>query len=201
LTAYVLREFGAQLGVTDKGIKCLEQALSIQQRTYGENHIEVAKTLQAFGAMYLGSHRFNLAKSYFERSLSIQENTFDTELPGLATTLDDLGLALQSLNQHEESLKYYQRAYEIQQKTLGPNSVEVAKILKHIGLALQILGKDEEARSHLQQALIIEENFFEVEKFIKEGMISEYSPHPSELSSFLVMSDEHLKHLNKILLT
>jgi tetratricopeptide (TPR) repeat protein len=169
LTAYVLREFGAQLGVTDKGIKCLEQALSIQQRTYGENHIEVAKTLQAFGAMYLGSHRFNLAKSYFERSLSIQENTFDTELPGLATTLDGLGLALQSLNQHEESLKYYQRAYEIQQKTLGPNSVEVAKILKHIGLALQILGKDEEARSHLQQALIIEENFFEVEKFIKEG--------------------------------
>jgi len=80
-----------RLGHYQKQKELLERELSIKEREYGPEHVEVAETLYNLGNAFGDLGDYPKKKELLERALSIQEQAYGPEDIGVASTLGDLG--------------------------------------------------------------------------------------------------------------
>jgi tetratricopeptide (TPR) repeat protein len=146
-----LRHLGDYEGAKEKH----EQALKIDMEVYGENHPDVAGTLNNLGIdlRYLGDYEG--AKEKHEQALKIQVEVYGENHPEVARTLSNLGLDLQYLGDYEGAKEKHEQALKIQVEVYGENHPDVARTLSNLGLDLQYLGDYEGAKEKHEQALKI----------------------------------------------
>ncbi|PID48664.1 MAG: hypothetical protein CR991_10580, partial [Proteobacteria bacterium] len=85
------------MGEYTQALPLCESALATQERVLGQEHPDVAQTLNNLGIVYLGMDQYNESAAYLKRALSIYELKLGAEHPDTQNTKRSLAAVLDKL--------------------------------------------------------------------------------------------------------
>jgi tetratricopeptide (TPR) repeat protein len=118
-----------------------ERALTIQQRTLGPEHREVAMSLHNLGSVHKSQGAYAQALALFERALVIEKKSHGAEHPAVAKTLHSVGNLQYAKEAYWLAVAAYTRALAIRESADVPPS-EVAETRYRLARALWDAGGD-----------------------------------------------------------
>jgi tetratricopeptide (TPR) repeat protein len=92
----------------------MRRALAIDERSFGNDHPNVARDLNNLAQLLQDTNRLAEAEPLIRRSLDIRERSFGNDHPDVATSLNNLALLLQDTNRLAEAEPLMRRALVIQ---------------------------------------------------------------------------------------
>jgi eukaryotic-like serine/threonine-protein kinase len=125
-------------------------ALAIQRRALGDDHPDVAGTLENLGSVAREQGDLAVARARHLEALRIKELQ-GPENPALVTTLASLGLLAVAEGRFVEAVELTERSAAIEEKTAGESS-RLATVLTTLGEALLELGRKQRALVVLDRA-------------------------------------------------
>ncbi len=135
----------------------LMHELLTRQRLWGEEHRDIADTLNNLGSLYRRQGIYDKAESFYLRALTMREKLFGPEHPDTARSLNNLAIVYQIQKKYEQAEPLYQRAIAIHEQRLGPDHPDVARILNNLAILYKDHGKYEEAELVYQRTIAIYE--------------------------------------------
>ena len=157
-----LRNIGAFyyfcLGQYQLAKNMLETALTLEKAHYGENHVEVARTLHnlatAIGA--LGDHQKE--KALLEQALIIKKKHYGEDHVEVVMTLENLANAMGDLGDHQKKKALLERVLIIQENHYGKDHVAVAFTLANLSFAEYCSNQHQITLMHSKRAFDIMEH-------------------------------------------
>ena len=150
-TGEYLREYGEYA----KARVSIEHALRIRTELFGEDHEEVAESLDYLGELCQEQASYAEAYRYHQRALDIREKRLGREHAETAKSLNNLGALSDTLGRYEQAREYYEAALAIRKQVLGEQHPDTAMSLSNLGSLFQSQGKYEQAREYYEAALAI----------------------------------------------
>jgi tetratricopeptide (TPR) repeat protein len=135
----------------------MRRALSVDERSFGLNHPNVATCLNNLAALLHDTNRLEEAEPLYRRALSIDERSFGPDDPRVATCLNNLAQLLQATNRLKEAEPLYRRTLSIDEQGFGPSHPKVATHLNNLAQLLKATNRLEEAEPLYRRALSIDE--------------------------------------------
>jgi tetratricopeptide (TPR) repeat protein len=126
----------------------LEQALEINRKTLGEEHLDTAIILNNLGILLNSMGEYAAARPYLKQALEINRKVLGEEHPETAQSFGKLGSLAQAIGDYAAARPYLEQALEIRRKVLGEEHPDTAKSLGNLGFLLRVMG---EYRSNLDQ--------------------------------------------------
>lgn len=111
--------------------------LAIDERTYGNEHPDLAICLNDLALLLLDTNRIAEAEPSMRRALAIDEHPYGTEHPIVAVRLNNMSLLLQKTNRLREAESLMRRALAINELFYGPEHEDVARDLSNLATLLQ----------------------------------------------------------------
>ncbi len=137
----------------------LERLMTLDEKTYGQDHPEVATDLNNLGSLLRVMGDMDGAKAMLERALAIEEAAEEADSLKIAIRANNLGTVLRVMGDLEGAKAMYQRALALDEAAYGPNHLKTAIRINNMGEVLQDLGDLEGARGNYEQALLIFQRF------------------------------------------
>jgi len=126
----------ARLGRFDEADEQLRQALTLRRRLFGDDHAEIADTLNALGEVRYDRGDFDGAERLYDEALAMRRHLFGPQDVAVATSLDNLGNIYQENGDDEAAEKAYRDALAIRRAKLGPDHKDVAASLNNVATIL-----------------------------------------------------------------
>ena len=145
------------LGNFAEAEQLLREALSLDERTFGPNHPNVATCLNNLAALLHDSNRLEEAEVLYRRALAIDEKSFGANDAKVATCLNNLAALLYDTDRLEEAEVLYRRALTADEHSLGPNHPKLATHLNNLAQLLRATDRPEEAEPLYRRALDIDQ--------------------------------------------
>jgi len=120
-----------------------EEALNTAIKAFGENHVQVATSLNNLAAFYKSQSKFAEAEPLYIKALSIWETNLGKDHPDVGSCLNNLGDLYSSCGKYEESEKCYKESLDIFEKKLGRGHLNAITVLENIIDLYKITGKNE----------------------------------------------------------
>ncbi len=136
------------------------RALEICEKSYGENHPQVAKRLNNLALLLRVTCRYTESEPMLRRALEINQRCFGENHPSVATSLNNLAGLLETTNRHKEAEPLLRRALEICEKSYGENHPDVAMSLNNLAGLLKTTNRHKEAEPLYRRLLEIEERSY-----------------------------------------
>jgi len=114
-----------------------QRAITVAEKAYGRNHLEVATTLNNLAALYHAQGDGTKPERLYKRVLAIKEKHLGPDHPDVATTLNNLGVFYKTLERFSEARPLYERVFSIFEKKLGASHPNVATALVNYARLLQ----------------------------------------------------------------
>jgi len=151
LTAEVVQLF--QNGRYQEAIPKAREALGIQEKALGSEHLDVATSLNILAELYRAQGQHGEADPLFRRALGIREKVLGPEHPGVATSLNNLAALYWAQGRYGEAEPLFRRALGIREKALGPEHPDVAASLTNLATLSSGQGRYREAEPLFGRAL------------------------------------------------
>ncbi|MFM6245123.1 MAG: tetratricopeptide repeat protein, partial [Dolichospermum sp.] len=142
-------------GFYDQAAPYLEQCLIVSEKRLGENHPDVATTLNNLAGLYYNQGRYTEAERLFIRALSIYEQQVGENHPDVANSLNSLAVLYVNQGRYTEAEPLYIRALSIYEQQLGENHPDVATSLNNLAALYYNQGRYTEAEPLYIRALSI----------------------------------------------
>ncbi|MEA5512282.1 tetratricopeptide repeat protein, partial [Crocosphaera sp. UHCC 0190] len=123
----------------------LTDCLRFTQQRLGENHPDVATSLNNLAELYRSQGRYPEAEPLYRRSLSIRELQLGENHPSVANSLNNLAGLYRSQGRYPEAEPLYQRSLSIWEQQLGENHPDVATSLNNLAGLYESQGRYPEA--------------------------------------------------------
>ena len=149
----VLAGVRASLGGLEEAEALARRSLSLRRRHLGEDHPEVAASLNSLGDIARRRGRYLDAEALHRGALDLQVRRLGPGHPEVAATLT--ALARQLPGRPAESEALYERALAIRRASLGVEHPLVATSLMNVGRVRRSRGRPEEAEAAYREALEI----------------------------------------------
>ncbi len=137
----------------------LERLLTLDEKTYGQDHPEVAIDLNNLGSLLRVMGDLDGAKAMLERALAIEEAAEEADSLKIAIRANNLGTVLRVMGDLEGAKAMFQRSLALDEAAYGPNHFKTAIRINNMGEVLQDLGDLEGARRNYEQALLVFRRF------------------------------------------
>jgi tetratricopeptide (TPR) repeat protein len=163
LSGRILHQLGlyySAKGMYHQADSLLQQALTIRKKALGENHPDVAESLNSLASLFRVQGQYGAAEAHYRRALDIREAAFGPEHADVATSLNGLANVLWAQGRFEEAEPNYKRALAIRERVLGPEHRDVTASLNGLANLYADLGKYPEAVQLYERALGISEKVF-----------------------------------------
>ena len=144
-----------RLGVFDKALPLLEQALASGQRAFGTEHVRIAETLHDLGVLYGDRGDYAAAGRSLEQALGMRRRVLGPEHADIAVTLAELGRVYQDQGFNDRAEPVHREALELRRRVLGNNHREIPVSLSDVASVLRLKGQLSAAESILQQCLAL----------------------------------------------
>ena len=158
-SAQVLNEVARYLRRQSQLVKALsfcQQALVMREKILGEEHPDVAATLNVLASISYGLGNYTDTGLRYQRALAILEKTRGSEHPHTLGTLYHLARLYKRQGNYPEAASVYQRVLALQETILGTEHPQTLRTLQQLA---DLYGREEkytEAVSMLQQALALQ---------------------------------------------
>ncbi len=103
-----------------KALELLEQSLTIYKTAYGEQHPDVAATLNNIGLTWDRLGEYRKALDYYAQALDINRQAYGEQHPAVARNLNNIARAWYNLGEYQQAKEYLEAALAIQRDMLGP---------------------------------------------------------------------------------
>ena len=158
LQAGMLTVFGRiyrRLGVYDKALPLLEQALASDNAAFGSEHPETAQTLLDLGVVLADKGDYASAAQRLEQALAMRRRLLGNDHADVAVTLSELGRVYQDIGLNQRAEAPQREALSIRRKTLGEEHRETAVSESDLASVLRLKGDLSGAEALLRQCLAI----------------------------------------------
>ncbi len=129
------------------------QALELRQRLLGENHPDVATSLNNLALLYDSQGRYKEAEPLCLQALELRQRLLGENHPDVAQSLNDLAGLYDSQGRYKEAEPFYLQALELYKRLLGEEQPHVATSLNNLALLYKSQGRYEKAEPLYLQAL------------------------------------------------
>jgi len=123
----------AKVGEWEKAVLHWESALEARLQAFGENHGEVANTLNNMGIALGLLQRYKYAMEQLNRALEIRTEQHGKQHLVIAATLHNIANIYQQMKDYNAALKCFEDAKCIQESLLGHDAVPVGRAICVIG--------------------------------------------------------------------
>ena len=141
-------------------IPLAERALAIREKLLGQEHPDVAESLNNLAVLYREQGNYAQAEPLFQRALAIREKAFGQEHPDFAESLNNLGELYRLQGNYTQAEPLFQRALAIREKVLGQQHPDFAESLHNLAVLYWLQGNYAQAELLSQRALAIREKAF-----------------------------------------
>jgi tetratricopeptide (TPR) repeat protein len=114
-------------------MQCLEQS----KRLLGQEHPDVATSLNNLAMLYKSQGRFAEAEPLYVQALELTKRLLGQEHPDVATSLNNLAALYKSQGRFAEAEPLYVQALELCERVLGVNHPNTITVLKNLELFRQ----------------------------------------------------------------
>ncbi len=132
-----------------------EQCLLVTSQRLGEEHPDVASSLNNLALFYQKQGRYDQAELLYQQALEIYKRSLGQEHPNVASNLNNLALFYQEQGQYAKAEPLYQQALEMRIRLLGEQHPDVATSLNNLALLYYLQGEYAKVEPLYQQALEI----------------------------------------------
>jgi len=143
------------LGLYEQARPLLEEALRTRQDLLGEEHPDVAHSLNGLAIVLWRAGDYDAARSLLERALKIREEALGPDHSEVAKSLASLAGLLNETGDYEGARPLYERALTIEEKIFGPEHPEVAYSLNGLAILLKDTGNHDAAQPLFERAVAI----------------------------------------------
>ena len=133
---HTIGQMFARLGRFDEADTQLREALTLRRQLFGDDHEQIADTLNALGEVRYDRGDFDGAERLYDEALRMRRRLFGPQHAAVATSLDNLGNIYQERGDWEEAEQAYRDALAIRREVLGPDHKDVASSLNNVGTSL-----------------------------------------------------------------
>ncbi|CAF4532982.1 unnamed protein product [Rotaria sp. Silwood1] len=167
-------------GKYDEALKTYEQAMTILQKYYPFDHVDIADNLNGMEHVHYGQgqykktvmflnhigdvlieqKKYDEALKFYQRALETQEKYYRNSHVEIAATLDNLGTTCRLQKRFIEAIEYHPKALEIQEKYYPSNCVIISNTMNRIGHVLYNERKYDEAIHYYRRALSMQEKSY-----------------------------------------
>jgi tetratricopeptide (TPR) repeat protein len=140
-------------GLYDKAAPWYEQCLEVTKNRLGEEHPDVASSLNNLAALYDSQGRYSEAEPLCQKALELSKRLLGEEHPDVASSLNNLAGLYYSQGSYSEAEPLYQQALELRKRLLGEEHPDVASSLNNLAALYDSQGSYSEAEPLYQQAL------------------------------------------------
>jgi tetratricopeptide (TPR) repeat protein len=131
--------------------------LSIWEHQLGEDHPDVAYSLNNLAQLYKSQGKYSEAEHLFMRSLSISKCQLGEEHPYIVSSLHNLAELYNDQGKYSEAEPLYVRLLSIRERQLGEDHPDVAYSLSGLAVLYKLQGKYSEAEPLFVRSLSIRE--------------------------------------------
>ncbi len=158
LESLVLRHRGnalARQGRQAEAIPVIQQALTLQERLDGSEHVSLSAVLNMLGDALKGMGRLDEALAHQQRAQALLEKAYGPDHPRVAILLNNQGTTLVALNRYTEALARQEESLARLERAHGPGQPAnyVIALLGNMGAIHYSLGRLAEAERTLGRAL------------------------------------------------
>jgi len=144
----------------DEAESMCRRALAIVEKSFGEEHPNVAPHLNNLAALLLETNRLVEPEPMMRRALAIDEQSFGKDHPDVSRDLNNLAMLLKETNRLEEAEPLMRRTLAIDEQSFGEDHPDVAVDLNNLAQLLEATNRLEEAEPMYRRALAIDEQSF-----------------------------------------
>jgi len=109
-----------------------EEMLQIIKTKLGNEHPDVATTLNNLAGLYYHMGAYDKALPLYQRALEIYKEVPESEHPDVANSLNNLAELYRRMGAYDKALPLYQRALGIRENILGSQHPDVANSLRNV---------------------------------------------------------------------
>ncbi|MBF2064985.1 MAG: tetratricopeptide repeat protein [Calothrix sp. C42_A2020_038] len=133
----------------------LQKALEIRLNILGEDHPDIATSLNNLAGLYDSQKCYEQAEPLYQKALELRRKLLGEEHPDVATSLNNLAGLYDSQQRYEEAEPLYKQALELKRRQLGNEHPYVAISLNNLAGMYQEQKRYEQAQALYEQALEI----------------------------------------------
>jgi tetratricopeptide (TPR) repeat protein len=132
-----------------------QQALAIQRTLLGEQHPDIATSLNNLAVLYGDTGNYAQAESLSRQALAMRRAVFGEVHPEVAASLNNLAALYASMGDYAQAEPLYRQAVEIWRTSVGEGHPNVATSLSNLASLHESMGDYVLAEPLLEQALVI----------------------------------------------
>ncbi|WP_425461527.1 tetratricopeptide repeat protein [Hyella patelloides] len=140
-----LARFYKGQGAYNRAGQWCENNLQICRTRLGEQHPDVAASLNNLAYLYQSQGRYEDAEPLYIESLEMRKQLLGENHPDVANSLNNLAGLYQSQGRYEDAEPLYIESLEMSKQLLGENHPDVASSLNNLALLYQSQGRYEDA--------------------------------------------------------
>ncbi|MBW4508197.1 MAG: tetratricopeptide repeat protein [Scytonematopsis contorta HA4267-MV1] len=110
----------------------LEQSLSVTQERLGEQHPDVANSLNNLALLYTSQGHYSEAETLYIKALDARKHLVGEQHLDVATSLNNLALLYHSQRRYSEAEPLYIKALDMRKRLLGEQHSDVATTLNNL---------------------------------------------------------------------
>ncbi|MBW4685084.1 MAG: tetratricopeptide repeat protein [Komarekiella atlantica HA4396-MV6] len=141
-------------GLYDKAVPWYEQCLEVTKKRLGEEHLNVAQSLNNLAELYRLQGRYSEAEPLYLQALELRQRLLGKEHPDIAESLNNLAELYYSQGKYSEAEPLFLQALELWQRLLGSHP-NVAENLNNLAELYSLQGRYSEAEPLHIQALAL----------------------------------------------
>src|SRR6266487_1387235 len=119
----------------------IQYAFSTYKKVQGQEHVNVADSMNALAVLYLEQARYEQAEPLFYHALSIYEQELGSEHPMVTAVLRNIAHLFFRQGKYKQAIILCQHTLSMNEQELGPDHPEVARSLNSLALAYQRIGQ------------------------------------------------------------
>ena len=139
-----------------------KKSLDVNEKSYGKNSIEIARSLYGLGKVYISCGEYLEGEKLLTQSYKILQQ-YPTKETQIAFTLCWLGRIHIYEGNYKKSEKILNEALAIQKKDWGIDHEKTAYVLSDLGIIYILLGRYNESQNSLEKALQTRTNYHGLE--------------------------------------
>ena len=159
IQATLMETMGAvymSLGLYDQSVSLLQSALDKRRALFGDEHLEVARSMHRLGDVLKLKAEYELALQNYRDALAMRRQLLGNEHVDTASTMFELADLLGRMGDFPGGEPLYREALAIQRKLIGAENAAVAKSLEGLGLNLFDQGNADAGVPLLREAVAMQ---------------------------------------------
>jgi serine/threonine protein kinase/tetratricopeptide (TPR) repeat protein len=141
------------IGAYQKAAERHRAALAIRQKLFGDEHLDVASSLNNLGVAIDYEKKFADAEAPLRKALALRRKYLSNDHPDLATSLHNLAHVLVDLNKPADAEPLYVEALAMRRKLFGDEDLDVVRSLVQLAALRDKQGRLAEAETMHREAL------------------------------------------------